>query len=622
MYTTREALAYNGKLPVQQNQTGVTPQLLDLLAMQKVDADKKAAAQAINLAAGQANMPTVAQGIEQQALNSARGEIAQKLGLAGLAQQQAPQGPAPQMPPQQGLEGAPSPLPQSYQEGGIVAFSGTTDGSDVKNPSLYERYAEPSVNMAEAAAAIGVPVWLYKQIADVARGTGTTVREILAHPPAQLARSLGPLARNVGAAALTPATGAVLAGGVPATRFANDVMANNPKLRESYDDMGAMGGAMDPEGALAAAIYNQRNANVADQGTKTSTASPAAANTATMPTDATRRGDIRFPPAGSLTPVSTPFYQRERAAGLADAAKANLAAVNPPATVAADPNSFVEMERKRLTGLAALSPEDAYAKGKDEYQTEIGANLAKDRENQKARIAKQEALYARQVSERPSSIVRGLQLMGKNANSIGLGGAFQGVSEGIDKTNAGYTTQDIANQTAIDELNAAMEKARQADDTGRYASMKAARDAIYARQAEGGKETAQMAGNEMQAASSKYTADSHAQTSRAVAALQEQASDRRFTIQEQNAAQQRLVDTVRSIDADLKSLETEKKSYVGLVPTPENKAAVANLDTAITNARALKQQIMGTAYAKQGVTVPAAPTTMPSDRAKLFQVLR
>ena len=93
MYNTREALAYSGKLPVQQNQAGVTPQLLDLLALQKVDADKKAAAQALAMASGQANMPTVAQGIEQQALNSARGEIAQKLGLAGLAQQQAPQGP-------------------------------------------------------------------------------------------------------------------------------------------------------------------------------------------------------------------------------------------------------------------------------------------------------------------------------------------------------------------------------------------------------------------------------------------------------------------------------------------------------------------------------------------------
>ena len=134
MYNTREALAYSGKLPVQQNQAGITPQLLDLLAMQKVDADKKAAAQALAMSSGQANMPTVAQGIEQQALNSARGEIAQKLGLAGLAQQQAPQGPqgsAPQQAPAQGIASAQSPLPESYQEGGIVAFAGSTDGSYV-----------------------------------------------------------------------------------------------------------------------------------------------------------------------------------------------------------------------------------------------------------------------------------------------------------------------------------------------------------------------------------------------------------------------------------------------------------------------------------------------------------
>jgi hypothetical protein len=200
--------------------------------------------------------------------------------------------------------------------------------------------------------------------------------------------------------------------------------------------------------------------------------------------------------------------------------------------------------------------------------------------------------------------------MGQNVHAL-PGQQFQGVSEQISKTNAGYTTQDIANQTAIDTLNEAMEKARQSKDIGAYTAAKGARDAIYARQAEGGKETAQMAGNEMQAATSKYTAELQASTSRAVAALQEQASDRRFTIQEQNAAQQRLIDTVRSIDADLKSLETEKKAYVGVVPTPENKTKMAELDTAIANARALKQQIMGSAYAKQGVTVPAAPTIAP-----------
>ena len=298
MYNTREALAYSGKLPIQQNPTGVTPQLLDLLALQKVDADKKAAAQALAMSAGQADMPTVAQGIEQQALNSARGEIAQKLGLAGLAQQQAPQGPAPQMPPQQGLEGAPSPLPESYQEGGIVAFAGPT-GSKVKAPVDED---------------LGPPV-------------------------------------------------------------------------------------MDPE-ALA---FEQRNM------------------------------------------------------------------------------ARIESEQN-------LDPETLAASREARYDKRLGASNLAAIENQKVRTAGIQALYDRQVAERPSSFMRGLQLMGKNTRGIGLGGAFEGVSEGIDKTNAGYTTQDIANRVAINTLNETMEKAIRENDIGAYNAAVAGLDEAKARIAEGGKQ--------------------------------------------------------------------------------------------------------------------------------------
>ena len=125
MYSTREALAYSGKLPEQQNQAAITPQLLDLLALQKVEADKKAAAQQLALTSGQAQ-PTVAQGLQQRAMQSARQEIAQKMGLAGLAQAQPPAGPM----PQQGLAGAQSNLPDTYQGGGIIAFAQGGSGGD------------------------------------------------------------------------------------------------------------------------------------------------------------------------------------------------------------------------------------------------------------------------------------------------------------------------------------------------------------------------------------------------------------------------------------------------------------------------------------------------------------
>jgi len=131
MYNAREALAYTGKLPEQQNQAAITPQLLDLLALQKVEADKKAAAQQLALTSGQAQ-PTVAQGLQQRAMQSARQEIAQKMGLAGLSQAQPPAGPMPQQPqqPPQGLAGAPTNLPSEYQGGGIIAFAQGGSGGD------------------------------------------------------------------------------------------------------------------------------------------------------------------------------------------------------------------------------------------------------------------------------------------------------------------------------------------------------------------------------------------------------------------------------------------------------------------------------------------------------------
>jgi hypothetical protein len=529
MYNTREAAAYSGHLP----QAGVTPQLLDLLAMQKVDADKKAAAQQLAIQAGQANMPTVAQGLEQQALNSARGEIAQKLGLAGLAQQQAPQGPAPQQPPAQGLENAPSALPQTYQEGGIVAF-------------------------AKAGA---VP----EAEEDVYSPEGLLIS--------------GPGLDRVGAEDMT--------------------------LMERLG------------------IFNRENRRANERADAAAVARTQPAAPREVPA-AARVDDRKYVRNIGTSPAADPQVRApvdKPKAGLAGVADASAA---PPRTAPAtyDPNSFMGMAMKAQKDTAALKPQDAYVKGKEEYQTEIGTGLDRDLANQQARIAKREELYARQAGDRPSSFLRGLQLMGKNTRGIGLGGAFEGVSEGIDKTNAGYTTQDIANQTAIDGLNEAMEKARQSKDIGAYTAAKGARDAIVTQQKDSNKELSQLAGYENQAATSRYTAELQARTSMAVAKLQEQASSDRIDVQDRRAAQQQLADTVRSIDADLKSLETEKKAYVGVVPTPENKTKMAELDTAIANARALKQQIMGSAYAKQGVTVPAAAPTMSSDRAKQFQVIR
>lgn len=145
MYNEREALAYSGKLPAQQ--AAITPQLLDLLALQKVEADKKAAAQQLALASGQPQ-PTVAQGLQQRAMQSARQEISQKMGLAGLAQ--SPAGPMPQQPQQQqpqGLMGAPTNLPTEYRGGGIIAFAEGGSGGDA-----HGRYKQDAQTDDQSAA--------------------------------------------------------------------------------------------------------------------------------------------------------------------------------------------------------------------------------------------------------------------------------------------------------------------------------------------------------------------------------------------------------------------------------------------------------------------------------------
>jgi len=519
MYNTREAAAYSGHLP----QAGVTPQLLDLLAMQKVDADKKAAAQQMAIQAGQANMPTVAQGLEQQALNSARGEIAQKLGLAGLAQQQAPQGPqgpAPQQPPAQGLENAPSALPQTYQEGGIVAFA--------KAGAVPE--AEEDVYSPEG------------------------------------------------------------------------VLVSGPGLdRVGAEDMTLM---------ERLGIFNRENRKANERGEAAAAARTQPAAPREVPA-AARVDDRKYVRNIGTSSAADPQVRApvdKPKAGLAGVADASAA---PPRTAPAtyDPNSFMGMAMKAQKDTAALKPQDAYVKGKEEYQTEIGAGLDRDMANQQARIAKREELFARQAAERPSSFLRGLQLMGKNTRGIGLGGAFEGVSEGIDKTNAGYTTQDIANQTAIDGLNEAMEKARQSKDIGAYTAAKGARDAIVTQQKDSNKELSQLAGYENQAATSRYTAQLQASTSMAVAKLQEKAADNRLSAQQQNDARKDLAQAAASIDKDLKDFAQDKKLLMEL-PSAANMAKVAELDVAIGNARRLKQQIMSKSYAAQGAEVPAAAPTM------------
>lgn len=166
--------------------------------------------------------------------------------------QMAPQ----QLPEDQGIGRLPAGN-MNFAGGGIIAFA---DGGDV------ERYSGetgsftgvPYADVPAGIAAVGVPVAVYRQAADIAARMGTSVSSILGRMGYDVAKAGASSVATAGKLAATGPGSVVLAGGVPATQFATDMMANNPQLREAYADNPMMG-AMDPNGALAAAILDQAN---------------------------------------------------------------------------------------------------------------------------------------------------------------------------------------------------------------------------------------------------------------------------------------------------------------------------------------------------------------------------
>jgi hypothetical protein len=138
-----------------------------------------------------------------------------------------------------------------------------------------------------------------------------------------------------------------------------------------------------------------------------------------------------------------------------------------PPVMSPEALAFEQRQIARIDSEQTLDPEKFAAAEQARYNEGVGKNNLASIENQKVRTAGLQALYERQVAERPSNFIRGLQLLGKNTRAL-PGQEFEGVSEGIDKTNAGYTTQDIANRVAINTLNEAMEKAIRENDIGGY----------------------------------------------------------------------------------------------------------------------------------------------------------
>lgn len=353
----------------QQAKPGLPPDLQKLLALQIVNneengfAAQKAMDQLKQMSGGQGGKPpTVMASLQQQAQQKMQAQ-------AQLARQQAAQrglpinmGEPPQpesQPVAQGIDQLPAEFDMA--EGGIVAFSGK-DRSDVPEEGL-SKYAE----VPKLAAELGIPVALYRQVADVASRMGTTVGEILKTMGKDAVRPVASVART----AMTAPAGAVAVGGIPATQFAGDVIrAASPEKRAGFYD-NPMVGAMGGDTAMAAAIMNAAQSGQQDRSREEERVA-AANRTALNRADAA----VNATPAPAPTPVrDLKSLANTKLAGPkpAPAAPAQQPSTLPPAALAALTTPAAESEAMRLVKTRMNeSPEARKLAAMQEYERMVG----------------------------------------------------------------------------------------------------------------------------------------------------------------------------------------------------------------------------------------------------------
>jgi hypothetical protein len=230
--------------------------------------------------------------------------------VAEMAAQQMPA-----MPEEQGIGALP--VQMDFAEGGITGYA---SGGEV------ERYSGesgsftgvPYADVPAGIAAIGVPAAIYQQASSLATRLGTSVSSVLARMGYDVAKAgASGLAGSAKLGVSGPGQ-AILAGGVPATQFATDVMAANPKLREAYSDNPMMG-AMDPSGALAAAILDQAASGPEKKITQPlqdrSPAPTAAQGSTTYKPEDTSGMDRRLATPGATLPMAANITKKEGGGG-------------------------------------------------------------------------------------------------------------------------------------------------------------------------------------------------------------------------------------------------------------------------------------------------------------------
>jgi len=426
------ARAYQGNPQALEQRTqatnGMTPELIDLLAYQKLQADKKQAANQMALSAGQ--QPTVAQGMKDEAMSSAREEVTKSMGLPGLMQSAQgapqPQGAQPQQPPQgAGLPGAQSNLPQQYQSGGIVAFG--EGGPAPKSSPEEEQRTSDQAAMSD----------LWEQ---AKRGSKKAL--------AILTDSAMMIPRGVVGAYDTAVVRPMRALGADASYL-------SPHLRPEGSEPNSPTPNLDKNRAQEAAATTNPTYDL-DARPEATPAQPAAP---ARPAPAPRNQGLGGTQPGQARQAATPQTAQDVPM---DVLKAKLlAGVNR------------DLDKNEEAGGIA---------GGKRYEDTVGKeNLAAIAERSK-RTEGLRALQEKQAGERPSDLMTLLQRMGQNTHERGLGGAFKGTGAAVDAARAGYRTEDVKNMGSLNALLDEADKARKENNIGKLKAIESSIDDIRSAQ--------------------------------------------------------------------------------------------------------------------------------------------
>lgn len=494
-----------------QQGNGITPELVDMLAQQLLNSKLEAAKNEMAISNGQ-NQPTVKQMQQDSAMQSARQEIAQKLGLPGLMNQGqavpqpaggqqgpqgAPQGGPPQSPqqPQQaptvnaaqgGLMRIPSNLPASYAGGGIIAFDGR-NGSVV--PETYvDSYTGEEVTLPKNEDK-SAPFWktLIKPEAEAYEKPRETQADVdlqnkIISPSSTKETTANYVPRNTTIQSLINALVGVESGGDTEAVSKQGARGSMQIMPGTFKDYAKPGESYDNDTDRRAAATRKIMADYKYYGGDTDKVLAAyIGGRGAVLADGTIRDDIKdaegtTPAAyvakvnarmGSVQPSRT---AKDNSIGVANDVSAEYKPKSEDAGLAglAKQDPLREAITKRTISTLERTPEDAMKSEVDLRESMTGQSTRDAIESMKRMIAKREDLQAKEQANRPDKFLGIFNRAGLAALDPSSSTPWKNVSNAVEAERLGYAKQDAGYQTDIETLNKAMYDAIASNDIGKY----------------------------------------------------------------------------------------------------------------------------------------------------------